>query len=129
MRHAGWRSSSGRSSNGRSWFGAAGALLASASVALAAHASHAPLDAEAQRRLMVGAAFAFGHGLALAALAPVARRTLARVALFALLLGMLCFSGSLVAAVFAGTTTRLAPAGGLSMIAGWLLFAVDRLRR
>lgn len=77
----------------------------------------------------MAAVFAFGHGVALATLAPQAVRTLARIALAAMLLGVLCFSGSLAAAHFLGTPTSLAPFGGSLMILSWLVFAIDALRR
>jgi uncharacterized membrane protein YgdD (TMEM256/DUF423 family) len=106
---------------------ASGALLAACAVALAAYASHA-VDVDAGRRLSLAAAFAFGHGLALAALAPQATRVLARVSLWLLLAGVLLFAGSLAAAHAFGLPTRLAPAGGMLMIGGWLLRAADALR-
>lgn len=110
------------------YLAATGAVLAGASVALAAYASHGA-DGDAQMRLQLAAAFAFGHGLALAALAPRASRRLALLALAALLAGVLLFSGSLVAAHVFGATTRLAPFGGGLMIVAWLLHAVDAVRR
>lgn len=105
-----------------------GGVLAAVAVALSAYAAHA-VDGEAQHRLQTAALFAFGHGIALAALTPHARRQLGRIALAALLLGTLLFSGSLAAAVFFDTPTRLAPLGGSLMILAWLLYAADALRR
>ena len=107
---------------------AAGALTAGLAVALAAYASHAAAPG-AQERLYLAAAFAFGHGAALAALAPSARTRLARVALWALLAGTLLFAGSLAGAALAGFSTRVAPFGGMLLMAGWLSVAVDHLRR
>jgi len=107
----------------------AGAVLAAAAVALAAYASHAA-GPDAGTRLGIAAAFAFGHGLALAALAPRAagdRPGLA--ALWLLLLGVLLFSGSLAGAHFLGLPTRMAPLGGSLMMLGWLLHAVAAWRR
>ena len=49
--------------------GFAGALFAAMAVALSAYAAHAVLDPEARTRLVTATAFAFGHGVALAALA------------------------------------------------------------
>jgi uncharacterized membrane protein YgdD (TMEM256/DUF423 family) len=46
-----------------------------------------------------------------------------------MLAGVLLSRGSLVAAVFLGTSTGLAPSGGSLMILAWLLYAVDGLRR
>lgn len=106
----------------------AGAVLASASVALAAYASHGVTD-EAREHLLMAAVFAFGHGLALSALAPLARRRLSRWALAGLCLGVLLFSGSLVGAHAFGLPTRLAPTGGSLMILAWLVYAIDAARR
>lgn len=105
-----------------------GALLAAASVALAAYASHGA-EGLAQSRLQTAALFAFGHGVALAALAPAAVDRLARIALLALYAGVLLFSGSLVFNVFAHWPTTFAPAGGLLLIAGWLLWGIGAVRR
>lgn len=105
----------------------AGGLLAAGAVALSAYAAHG-VEAAARTPMMLAAAFAFAHGLALAAIGRQAVRTSATIALVALLLGVLLFSGSLVAALWFNTSTRLAPVGGLLLIAGWLLYAVDALR-
>ncbi len=107
---------------------ASGAVLAAIAVALAAYASHG-LHGVDQSRLQTAAVFAFGNGLALAALAPSTTRRLGQWALFALLLGLLLFSGSLTGAVLARWPTTLAPTGGLLMIGGWLALAVDFIRR
>ena len=107
---------------------AAGAVLAASGVALAAYAAHAASGPE-QGRLLHAALFGFGHGIALAALAPQASRRLGRFALALMLAGVLLFSGSLAAAVFLGTSTGLAPTGGSLMILAWRLHAADALRR
>lgn len=111
----------------RRLLGAVGSLLAGLSVALSAYAMHAALP-EAQLRLVQAAAFGFGHGLALAALSPLAQRLIAVLALALLLVGVLLFAGSLAAAALLGAPTALAPFGGGLMILGWLLHAYDRLR-
>ena len=72
--------------------------------------------------------FALLHGVALAALARDAERMLARIALIALLLGLLLFSGSVAMNVLLQWPTTLAPLGGMLLIAGWIAYAVDRLR-
>lgn len=112
----------------RSWLAANGALCAAAAVALSAYAAHAA-QGPAQARLQTAALFAFGHGVALAVLAPQSTRTLARFALAMLYAGVLLFSGSLVFNVLAQWPTTLAPLGGCLLIAGWLLYAVDAMRR
>ena len=104
-----------------------GALACAAAVGLGAYASHGA-SGEAQSRLGLAALFAFGHGLALFTLSPRANRKFAAMALSLLALGLCLFSGSLVAAVFLGTPTTLAPAGGLLLIAGWVMLAIDILR-
>lgn len=116
-----------RSVAGRRILAPAGAVLAAAAVALAAYASHAA-GPDGGARLALAAAFAFGHGLALAALAPRAAGWLAASALWTLLLGVLLFAGSLAGAHFLDLPTRLAPMGGSLMILGWLLHAAAALR-
>ena len=111
----------------RRWLGAIGSMLASVAVALAAYAAHGA-EGEAQARLTQAAAFAFGHGLALAALAPLAQRRSGLVALLAILLGVLLVSGSVAGAALWGLPTTLAPFGGMLMIGGWLLHGRERWR-
>jgi len=106
----------------------AGAVVAAASVALSAYASHVAGGA-GQMALLVGAAIAFGHGLALAALSGQARRRLALYALVAILVGTLLFSGGLAVAHFTGAAARTAPFGGSLLIVAWLAWAADALRR
>ena len=107
--------------------GGIGSLLAGAAVALAAYAAHGA-EGEAQARLAQAAAFAFAHGLALAALAPLAQRRRGLVALMAMLAGVLLFSGSLVGAALLGLPTALAPFGGMLMIGAWCVHGWDRWR-
>lgn len=107
---------------------AAGAVLAGAGVALSAYAAHGA-EGAARVNLQSAALFALLHGVALAALSPHASRRLGMVALSMQLVGTLLFSGSLVAAHFFSTPTRLAPFGGSLLIFGWLLYAANALRR
>lgn len=101
----------------------AGALFCGASVALGAYASHAA-EGQARERIAIAALFAFAHGLALLLLS--ARRSriagAARIAFFA---GTLLFSGSLASAGFFSTPTGAAPIGGMLLMLGWLLAAVE----
>ncbi|MFT4256587.1 MAG: DUF423 domain-containing protein [Pseudoxanthomonas sp.] len=106
-----------------------GGLLAAVAVALSAYAAHGVADATAQSHLQTASLYAFGHGIALAALAPATTRRLGKLALYLLLLGMLLFSGSLALNALTGTATRLAPVGGITLIFAWLLWAVDAVRR
>ena len=107
---------------------AAGAVLSALAVGLAAYASHAA-GPDAGARLGLAAAFAFGHGLALAALAPRLSSRLELLAMACLLLGVLLFAGSLAGAHFFGLPTRLAPLGGSLLMLGWLAHAVAAIRR
>ena len=105
-----------------------GALACGVAVGLGAYASHG-LDGEAARRVGLAALFAFGHGMALLLLAPGAGTRLRTAGLSALAVGLLLFSGSLLAAVFLSASTALAPLGGILLMLGWLAVAADALRR
>jgi len=103
------------------------ALFCAISVALGAYAAHAA-QPQARQRLALAAAFAFGHGLALLAL----RTREGRVAIAAracFIAGTICFAGSLAGAALLGLPTGLAPVGGMLLILGWLVAAVDLLRK
>ena len=106
-----------------------GGLLAAVAVGLSAYASHGIATAQAQSHVQTAALFAFGHGLALAALAPSTTRRMGKLALCVLLLGTLLFAGSLVAGALGGLSARLAPAGGIALMLGWVIWAVDAVRR
>ncbi len=112
-----------------SFLALSGGLLAAIAVGLSAYASHGIAIAQAQSNVQTAALFAFGHGLALAALAPSTTRRMGKVALCLLLLGTLLFAGSLVGGALFGLPTRLAPAGGITLMLGWVLWAVDAIRR
>jgi uncharacterized membrane protein YgdD (TMEM256/DUF423 family) len=107
----------------------AGALIAASAVGLGAYAAHGVADAGDRSNLQMASFYAFGHGVALAALAPGTARFAGRAGLYLILLGTLSFSGSLALNAMAGTGTRLAPAGGIAMMLGWLLWALDAIRR
>lgn len=111
-----------------SWLAANGALCAAAAVALTAYAAHG-YDGIALSRLNTAAFFAFGHGAAIAILAPMATARTHRIALAMLYVGVLLFSGSLTFNVLAGWPTRFAPFGGMLLIAGWVVWAVGAVRR
>jgi uncharacterized membrane protein YgdD (TMEM256/DUF423 family) len=105
---------------------AAGAVLAGAGVALSAYAAHVA-EASGRASLQSAALFALVHGVALAALPRQPPQRLGTAALSMLLVGVLLFSGSLVAAHLFATPT--APIGGSLLILGWLLYAADACRR
>ena len=75
----------------RRYLAAIGSLMAGLSVAMSAYAFHAAAP-DASARLLQAAVFAFLHGLALTALAPLAQRPTSLLALAMLLLGVLLFS-------------------------------------
>ncbi|MFT4249523.1 MAG: DUF423 domain-containing protein [Pseudomonas sp.] len=106
-----------------------GGLLAATAIGLSAYAAHGVADPQVQSRLQSAALYAFGHGVALAALGAMAKRALDKLALALLLAGTLLFSGSLVGGALWQLSTRLAPIGGVAMMAGWVLFAFSALRR
>ena len=112
----------------RSPLAACGAVCAGLAVALGAYAAHAATG-PGQGLLQTAAAMLFGHGVALAAMARAESRRTRRLALGALLAGSLLFAGSVALHVLVGVAPRLAPAGGMLAIAGWLLLAVDFWRR
>lgn len=113
-----------------SFFACFGALLAAVSIAVSAYAAHGVADPVAQARLQTAAFYAFGHGAVLAALgATVGERWLGRGGLGLLLLGTLLFSGSLAGSVLAGWSSAPAPIGGTLLMLGWVVLAVQALRR
>lgn len=106
---------------------AAGALLAAVAVALSAYAAHGA-EGEARAGLQTAALFAFGHGLALVALARARLSRTSLAALAMLLAGTLLFSGALVSKHLLGGPSATAPFGGSVLILGWLLCAVSALK-
>lgn len=111
------------------WLAAAGAVLAALAIGLSAYAAHGVADAHARGNLQLASLYAFGHGIALAALAPATARRVPLLALAGLLAGTLLFAGSLAFAALLGWPTRLAPLGGTVLMASWLLYAVGVARR
>ena len=108
--------------------GGIGCVLAALAVALSAYAAHGA-EGAAQFRLAQAAAFTFAHGLALAALAPGTTRRVGVVALAAMLLGVLLFSGSLYLMVLAGLKLGLVtPVGGVSFLLGWGALALSAFK-
>jgi uncharacterized membrane protein YgdD (TMEM256/DUF423 family) len=107
---------------------ALGALYCAMAVGLGAWAAHA-VEGLAQGRLETAVLYLFLHGLGLLALAPLLTTRTRVVAAALIVAGSLLFCGSLVAAAMAGVSTRLAPFGGVLLIAGWLMSAVLLLQR
>jgi uncharacterized membrane protein YgdD (TMEM256/DUF423 family) len=110
------------------WLAAVGSVLAAATVALSAYATHAA-HGEARSFLYIAAVLGFGHGVALAALAPRANGRLQFIALCGVLLGAVLFSGSLTLRYVFEMPVRVAAIGGSVLILSWLLHAVATLRR
>jgi len=106
-----------------------GALLAATAVGLSAYASHGIADPLAQSHVTTAALYAFGHGVALAALGPTQQNSVGKLALYVLLIGTLLFSGSLVAGALWKLSTQLAPVGGTALMLGWLAYGLNALRR
>ncbi|KAA2286367.1 DUF423 domain-containing protein [Arenimonas fontis] len=103
---------------------AGGAVACAVAVGLSAWASHG-LSGDAARLVGLAAAFAFAHGLALALLAPRERL----IGPWMLAAGLLLFAGSLLGKALAGWPGTLAPAGGVLLMAGWLVIAFGVFRR
>ena len=96
-------------------------------VALAAFAMHATLASHDRERLALASVFAFGQGLALAALAPASTSRWRGAGLWIVLAGTVLFCGALALAASAGIEPVTAPAGGGLLIVGWLIVAVGYL--
>ncbi|MBS0217201.1 MAG: DUF423 domain-containing protein [Proteobacteria bacterium] len=108
---------------------AVAALMAATGIALSAYAAHAALDAEGARRIGGAALFLLVQGAAGSAMLPHASARGERGAILLQIAGCLLFSLSLIAKQWLGWPSTLAPAGGMTMIAGWLWLAALRLWR
>lgn len=118
-----------------------GAVLAAAAVVMGAFGAHALEDHLAQfengaRRMDVWKTAAHYHivhaiALILVGLTPSTKPKLINVAAWLLLLGISIFSGLLY--IYSYTDLRIlgafVPIGGVSMIAGWITFAVAAFRK
>ena len=108
-------------------FASFGALACGLAVGLAAIAMHAQSGPD-RLRLAVAAALAFGHGLVLVAIAARDSRLTALARKF-IATGTVLFCGSLVGAAWHAWPATFAPVGGIALILGWAILAVDFLRR
>lgn len=108
----------------RFWFSAAG-LCGALAVALAAIAAHADLES---RGMVQNVAMLLGwHAPAFIGLGLWGR---AAAVASLLLAGLTLFSGAVLIRAFAGVSLGpVAPIGGMTMIAGWLLLAILAWRR
>ncbi len=119
------------------WFIILGALNSFLSVALGAFGAHglkARLAPELLETFQTGARYEMYHGLALMLVGVLIRLLPGHIGLhwagWAFLIGIVIFCGSLYAIVFTGVRTfgALAPVGGVSFMAGWLLVALALFR-
>ena len=105
-----------------------GGLLAALSIGLSAWGAHALGPGREQHNLLLACLYGFAHGAVLVLAAARVSGRGGALALWLLLAGVLLFAGSLAGSALLGWPTRLAPAGGLLMMAGWLLLALWPLR-
>ena len=104
------------------------ALHGFAGVAVAAIGAHVVAETD-YRPLMTGAGIELVHALAaLLALALLKGRGALAVA-WSFVIGSLLFAGAIDARIFAGLHgSQAAPAGGVLLMLGWLLFAIGAAR-
>lgn len=119
----------------RGWLvlGAVNAFLSVAAGAFGAHALRARLPQDLQVIFETGARYHMYHALGLVAvgLLGLSRPSpLLSGAGWAMLVGIVLFSGSLYALALSGVRAlgAITPLGGLGFLAGWLLFAVAAWR-
>ena len=100
--------------------------LCGAGVALSAAAAHA-----GGGNVGTAASFLLMHAPAFLAIGLIGGERILRIGSWALLLGLLVFAGDLLMRDYAGTRLfpMAAPAGGLLLIAGWLIVAASAFTR
>jgi uncharacterized membrane protein YgdD (TMEM256/DUF423 family) len=104
----------------------AGGLSGAAGVALSAAAAHA-----GGGNVGTAASFLLMHAPAVLAIGLIGGGKVLRAGSWILLLGLLVFAGDLLMRDYAGTRLfpMAAPAGGLLLIAGWLIIAASTFTR
>ena len=112
---------------------AAAGLYGASGVAFAAFGAHglpADMPARLSQAFAAGADFHLFHAVALLALALAPPRPALAAAFWLLLLGSTLFSGALYALALSGLSIMgaVAPAGGGTMMIGWLTVAYAGLR-
>ncbi len=119
------------------WFVILGSLNSFLSVALGAFAAHGlknRVTPDLLETFQTGARYEMYHGLALILVGILLRlypqQTLFSWAGWAFLVGTVLFCGSLYAIVFTGVRGfgAVAPLGGLSFMAGWLILMITFLK-
>lgn len=120
----------------RMWIvlGAASAFLSVAAGAFGAHALKARLSADLLTIFETGARYHMYHSLGLIAVGLVAQARpspLLNGAGWAMLAGILLFSGSLYALALTGVRAlgAITPLGGLGFLVGWVLLALGAWRQ
>ncbi|RKG97990.1 DUF423 domain-containing protein [Corallococcus carmarthensis] len=113
--------------------GAVNAFLSVAAGAFGAHALKARLPQDLQLIFETGARYHMYHALALVAVGlfgAVRPSALLSSAGWAMLVGIVLFSGSLYALALSGVRVlgAITPLGGLGFLVGWVLFAVAAWR-
>lgn len=114
----------------RVWVGL-GALFGLSGVGLSAYAAHV-LSGAAQVAVNSAIEMQMFHALALLFVGLWARRgrRITHLAGLAFVVGIALFSGSITATHLRGLhLTQFAPAGGMTLMGGWLLLALSALRR
>jgi uncharacterized membrane protein YgdD (TMEM256/DUF423 family) len=114
--------------------GAASAFVSVAAGAFGAHALKSRLTPDLQTIFETGARYHMYHSLGLIAVGLLAAGRpsgLLTAAGWALLAGILLFSGSLYALALSGVRAlgAITPLGGLAFLAGWVLFALAAWRQ
>ena len=114
--------------------GAASAFLSVAAGAFGAHALRARLAPDLLTIFETGARYQMYHSLGLIAIGLLAQlrpSPLLNGAGWAMVAGILLFSGSLYALALSGVRAlgAITPLGGLGVLAGWLLFALAAWRQ
>jgi uncharacterized membrane protein YgdD (TMEM256/DUF423 family) len=102
----------------------AAGLLGASGVALSAAAAHQGLA-----NVATAASFLLMHAPAFLALSVLGGNRLRSIGSWAVLLGLVIFSGDLLARAYLGTRLfpMAAPTGGVLMIGGWLVIAASAL--
>ena len=120
----------------RQWIilGAASAFLSVAAGAFGAHALRTRLSADLQTIFETGARYHMYHSLGLIAVglfAALRPSPLLHGAGWAMLVGIVLFSGSLYALALSGIRVlgAITPLGGLGFLVGWALFALAAWRQ
>ncbi len=119
------------------WLIALGSLLAGSAIGLAALAAHwlnARVTAPLLASFNIGVEYQLIHAIGLIVLGDLIHRHptngVLKLGAGSLCLGIVLFCGSLYIKAIAGYTPagKLAPIGGLALIAGWVLIAIGMLK-